>query len=290
MKNRSENRVFSFEDKNLDYYSMPRFIHVGKVKVRDGWIYHEHHHVEYEWIYILKGKINYWCNGTCVEASAGDFYYIQPGQSHREESITGDVEFIYLTFYYLNLKGQANYLIPYPGIPEEQVIRNVDKEFKNLFNEIYNEAQEKRPGSKEIIEALLLYMTWLIRRKLNIKYRSADGVDGKVDIVNRAIEFVKVNCCENITLPDIAAECCISKDYLSHIFKNITGISPMQYLLRVRVDEAKVLLTTTSKPIGNISESLGFEDQAYFSRTFRRVVGKSPAAFRKLHMSSNDEN
>lgn len=283
------NEVFKFEDKNLDYYSLPRFIHVGKVKVRDGWIFREHHHVEYEWIYILKGKLNYWCNGVCVEADEGDFYYIQPGQSHREESKIDDVEFIYLTFYYLNLKGQANYLIPFPGIPEEQIIRKADKKFKDLLIEIYSEAQSKKPGSKEIIEALILHMTWLIRRKLNIKYKTMDGINYRVDLVNKAIDFIKVNFRENINLGDIASDCCISKDYLSHIFKNITGISPIQYILRMRIDEAKMLLITTSESIGSISESLGFEDQAYFSRTFTKFVGKAPWKFRKLYSGLSQE-
>lgn len=282
-KKRILSETASFEDKYSHYYPMPRFLFAGKQRSKVKWTYFEHHHVDYEWIYVRKGAVRYWINDTCLLAEEGDFYYVQPGQTHREESVREPLEFYFIRFYFLDLKGQINYFIPEPGIPEKQNISKLDSEFDYLFRKVYKESVHEKLGSKQIIESLLLYMTWLLRRNLNMKNElQTDKVGYHVEIVSTAISYLKNNVDKNITLKELGTYCCISQDYLSHIFKDITGISPLQYELRLKMDEAKSMLNNTSLSINDIGNKLGFSDQLYFSRAFKKIVQLSPSKYRKL--------
>ena len=280
-KSNLSSELYSFEDKFSEFYSMPRFFHAGREKASKNFSYSEHHHVNYEWIYIIKGSVKYWINGVYLQANPGDFYFVQPGQTHKEECLDGPLEFYFLRFFYLDLKGQVNYLIPEPGKPELQLIRNVDKEFERTFKRVYKEAMDNNSGSKQVIEALILYLTWLLRRQLKLdKAILPDKVGYRVEVVNQAILYLKENINKSISLSELATLCCISQDYLSHIFKDITGISPIQYALRLKIDEAKSLLEKTDMSINAISSGLGFEDQLYFSRVFSKIVHSSPNKYR----------
>ena len=73
----------------------------------------------------------------------------------------------------------------------------------------------------------------------------------------------------------------VSEDYLSRVFNRELNISPWDYLNRFRVLQSKHLLLHSTDTIGVIARQVGFKDQAYFSRVFRKVTGLSPQGFRE---------
>lgn len=73
-----------------------------------------------------------------------------------------------------------------------------------------------------------------------------------------------------------------AKDYLNHLFKKNYKISPIQYLIGVRIDRAKKLLCFADKPIGEIAAEVGFSTPVYFSEMFRKYQGMSPREFRNI--------
>jgi AraC-like DNA-binding protein/anti-sigma regulatory factor (Ser/Thr protein kinase) len=80
---------------------------------------------------------------------------------------------------------------------------------------------------------------------------------------------------------DIAVAIGISENYLGRIFHSELGLSPREYLSRLRIHAAKELLTSTHESITTVAGRVGFEDPAYFSRVFHKVVGKSPQTYRQ---------
>ncbi|MHC4887309.1 MAG: AraC family transcriptional regulator [Planctomycetota bacterium] len=72
----------------------------------------------------------------------------------------------------------------------------------------------------------------------------------------------------------------MSKDHLIRVFKRVHGVPPVEYLISVRIEQAKVLLLTTALPIKVIAARLGYSDSLVFSRQFSRRTGCSPRAFR----------
>ncbi len=104
--------------------------------------------------------------------------------------------------------------------------------------------------------------------------------------VPRAVESAQAFIVTNfqnpdLTLPDVASAAHLSVDHFGRMFRAHAGMTPMRYLRLVRIDQSKLLLLHTGLFVAEIAREVGFEDQFYFSRTFRSVVNMSPTEFRK---------
>jgi signal transduction histidine kinase/DNA-binding LacI/PurR family transcriptional regulator/AraC-like DNA-binding protein/CheY-like chemotaxis protein len=99
--------------------------------------------------------------------------------------------------------------------------------------------------------------------------------------VKQAIAYIHQNYTRLISRWEIAEAVGVSEDYLSRVFNRELNISPWDYLNRFRVLQSKQLLLFTTDTIGVIARQMGFKDQAYFSRVFRKVTGMSPQGFRE---------
>jgi AraC-like DNA-binding protein len=86
---------------------------------------------------------------------------------------------------------------------------------------------------------------------------------------------------EQISRQELARHVAMDDDYLTFCFRKEVGVTPVAYLNRYRINQAKRLLTETDKSITEVSVEVGFSDSGYFSRVFRREVGLSPEAYRR---------
>lgn len=100
--------------------------------------------------------------------------------------------------------------------------------------------------------------------------------------VQNVLNYIDFNYTEQLTLAMLSGLAGISASYLSTQFKKELGISVIDYINQSRVQHAQRLLVTTSLPINKISEMIGFLDENYFARTFKRHTQKSPSEYRKL--------
>jgi AraC-like DNA-binding protein len=100
-------------------------------------------------------------------------------------------------------------------------------------------------------------------------------------IVKQAMAFLHEHYERSLARHDLAHAAGVSDNYLSQIFHRELGLSPRNYLIRVRVHHAKELLSNTDDSITSIASRVGFEDPAYFSRVFHRLVGTSPQVYRE---------
>jgi YesN/AraC family two-component response regulator len=100
-------------------------------------------------------------------------------------------------------------------------------------------------------------------------------------LVKQTIAYLQQNYAQRLTRQQMAKAVGVSEDYLGRIFLQELGLSPMEYLNRYRIKEAKVLLRHTCASVTDIADQVGFDDPAYFSRAFRKQVGFSPRAYRK---------
>ena len=100
--------------------------------------------------------------------------------------------------------------------------------------------------------------------------------------VDTAMNYISAHMCERITISDIASAVCVSPSHLHAIFRNNLGISPIEYKLRLQIDEAQCLLIACPNlTVGEISDRLGFASDIYFRKVFRNQTGMSPTAFRR---------
>lgn len=99
----------------------------------------------------------------------------------------------------------------------------------------------------------------------------------------RAKELLAANLTGGITLADLAKACELSIRHFTRAFRGSTGLSPHGWLLQLRIEKAKSLLTNSRRMLADIALECGFADQSHFTRAFQRAVGLSPGAWQRLH-------
>lgn len=104
---------------------------------------------------------------------------------------------------------------------------------------------------------------------------------------NRAIEYMKERLAENITIDDLAREAGISEFHFVRMFRERIGVTPAQYLHRLRMDRAHELLATSDMPISQVALQCGYTNHSAFSATVRTHTGVSPSVLRQRSISDN---
>ena len=99
--------------------------------------------------------------------------------------------------------------------------------------------------------------------------------------VFEAVKYIKENYANNITLQQVAKQVEISPNYLSSLFKKELQLSFVDYINQVRIHNAKKLLLNTHLKSYEISQKVGFTDESYFSRIFKKIVGIRPNEFKR---------
>ncbi|MEG0961753.1 MAG: AraC family transcriptional regulator [Lachnospiraceae bacterium] len=93
-------------------------------------------------------------------------------------------------------------------------------------------------------------------------------------------QYIEEHFSDDITLETLSAITHMNKYYLVHTFRDYKGISPINYLIERRIQEAAYLLETSDYSIGRIAHAVGFSSQSYFSQVFRKEKGLSPKKYR----------
>jgi AraC-like DNA-binding protein len=106
----------------------------------------------------------------------------------------------------------------------------------------------------------------------------------KHDMVKKSILFMQDHINESLVLKDIASHCGYSVSHFSLMFRKKTTRSPIGYFISLKMQRACQMLDFTLMHIKEIAAELDFEDQFYFSRLFRKVIGESPSAYRKRNL------
>lgn len=134
-------------------------------------------------------------------------------------------------------------------------------------------------GKIKSIEELCIWVVKVLDRFTESVYENRNIKN--VDIIRKTREFIRANYKKKIKLVDISKAIYLSPYYLSHIFKRETGITLMEYLVKVRIEEAKRLLESTQWTTTRISFEVGYLDQSYFCKVFKKSESISTSDYRK---------
>ena len=129
------------------------------------------------------------------------------------------------------------------------------------------------------LEDLSIWVTNMLQRFISFTFEF-DKVK-HADAVYKVIEYIKANFQRRMTLEQIAASTYLSKTYLSSLFKKETGFSISEYINIVRIERSKSLLLEENISIIDIANLCGFEDQSYFTKVFKHIVGITPKKYRE---------
>lgn len=109
----------------------------------------------------------------------------------------------------------------------------------------------------------------------------ASGSSQAWQVAERTEAYLKRHYAEPVTNKTLAGALHFHENYVTRCMKETHGCTPLEYLLRYRIEQAKLQLLKTDAPVGTIAERVGFPNAPYFSNCFRRRVGLSPLQFRK---------
>ena len=108
-----------------------------------------------------------------------------------------------------------------------------------------------------------------------------------LDRVRPLFRFLEGNCGTSIQIKQAARICGMSESHFMSVFKEVTGLSFLKYLNHYRVERAQAMLTHSDESMKNICQDVGFCDQSYFGAVFRKIVGVTPAEYRRRFKSNN---
>ena len=109
---------------------------------------------------------------------------------------------------------------------------------------------------------------------------SFDGEERRLEPIKHALSYIQLHFQEPITLQNLADAAGYSSYYFCKLFKKTTQLTPLQYVVRYRLEQAKKLLLTTNDSAETIMLNAGFRNYGYFWRTFKEIYGYSPQAYR----------
>lgn len=138
------------------------------------------------------------------------------------------------------------------------------------------------------IEDLSAWITVIMHRFVQYSF-DFTGVKHR-DCMYKIMQYIKANYDRKITLDDIAGHVYLSRSYVSTVFKEEMGESLFAYINRVRVEKSKVLLLNEALSLINVGGMCGFEDQSYFTRVFKSLVGVNPKKYRDCRGKLNAAN
>jgi AraC-like DNA-binding protein len=146
---------------------------------------------------------------------------------------------------------------------------------------------ELPPSSLRSRLAVKTYLKMILMLLVN-HYAPYTGTVGTFERQQRALDrlaplfnYIRDNCEDRIQIREAARLCNMGESHFMGFFKHVTGLSFMKYLNHYRVERSQALLANTDEPMASISQKVGFCDQSYFGMVFHKLVGVTPAAYRR---------
>lgn len=103
--------------------------------------------------------------------------------------------------------------------------------------------------------------------------------------ITDTLYYISEHLHKELTVQQLAERCHVNPDYFSRLFKEQTGIRPLQFLQNKRIERAQILLSTTDDSLQEIADKVGLPNISYFSRLFTKLTKKTAGAYRKEHWS-----
>lgn len=246
--------------------------------------YHAHDFVELS--IVMSGQVRYDIEGVHHLLQKGDVMIFNPGTHHQTlvDSSTISTE-LHIGIGNLNIDGMyPNFIKTLNGSPI-LTIKKYEQEFFSCCKEIEKEQRLRHLGHSFILKSLVMKLIILLYREMD-ECSSPLSLDAshfasrdKKAIVQSLIDYMSSHYMEDISLDNMSKNMYLSPIYISKIFKEETGTSPINYLIQIRLTKAREILETNKIPINLVSKAVGYSDAYYFSKLFKKYYGIAPSKY-----------
>lgn len=225
--------------------------------------------IDYSLMYVAAGNATMRIKGKKITLSEGEAMLYPPGTPQ---------DYCYLPGGGVNKWVHFAGTLAYPLYAKtgRKITIKKRKEFENALNKLidaYNCVSEQKylltRGYLTVIIALLIEND-TIESERQTSHR-----------ISEALNYIHINAFSDVDFNIAAEKCYMCRDRFNHVFKDITGYSPNQYLIKIRIDRAKQLLSDENLSVNETAEIVGYTDINYFSRLFKKTTGVSPKDFKE---------
>lgn len=236
-----------------------------------------HGRTDFQLIFITRGRGYFDFQDSRRTIDGGSVVLFWPNQPQQYHYLCED----HSELYWLHFSGRTIYemlagfnqsqpLVLTVGLRESWIL---------LFDQMIHELQMKRPAFSDQVNACFLQlMADLKRSQTQYQLKSCGHENEEIDQI---IQIMHRQYQRPWTLAQLARKANLSVFHFAHKFKLCTGLTPLQYLTRIRIHTAMDLLASTMSPIKEVANIVGYTNPLYFSRVFRRETNKSPSNYRR---------
>ncbi len=239
-------------------------------------------------------------DGTVHTLTPGHLYMIPPFTQHTDRC-NGTFIHYYIHVLDQTIAGQNIYeqnLFPFEVPADDDTLRlirrlmalNPDFELRQTLpssydnrqytNEAVNRFMQQSPATQYESQAIQMMLISRFYRHATPQRPASDTRLLKVQ------RYIRQNLSRPLPLDELAEQASLCKDSLIRLFKRELGVTPVEYMLNKRVEQAQILLLTQRISIKEIALKLGFYHQSYFSSQFKAVTGMTPLQYRRQHRST----
>lgn len=254
---------------------------ITKSKYDSDWHSTIHSHPFMELFYVVNGKGEFLIEQQRFPVKAQDFVIINPQVDHTEVSSAEDpLEYIVLGINgisftnLLHQQQQTDQPFSFFNLRDEQ--KDILAYLSAMVTEATNQSMSYELVCHNLLEILLIKI--LRHQSFEIDVTPVNKTTKDVSLIKH---YLHTHYRETILLEDLAQLTHLSRFYISHSFKREMGVTPMEYLTDIRIEESKALLATTNYSMLQIATIVGFSNQAYFSKQFKKKTGFTPNEYRK---------
>ena len=231
--------------------------------------------------YIIKGKGYFKTNNVTYTLGTGESFIIFPYMEvHYYPDFQEPWEYIWVDF-----KGdEAIHLLSMTNLTHHTPVAPVSPiDFEPLFHSINANGRKSFEKERSIARLRLLLSYYM-------EYYPKANIIPKTDYVLSATQYIENNYWKSkLAVSDIAGFVGIERTYLFRLFKELTGMSIIKYLTSYRIRRSCTLLKNSELTIKSVACSVGYQDQLYFSKVFKKVTSYSPSEYIKISSVTTDK-
>lgn len=274
-----KSRVYSYERTTNEYLSL-NSCGIEDLGDYDRGSCRPNGRVDYQIIYIERGFCHLTKNGGQRLVGAGGIVLFRPGEPQIYSFLASEKSIShYVHFTGVGCASLLNRL----GIDSIDVFdMGKSRTYEEISAKMEREFTMKKPLYESFCTAYLHELLNIIARKYALRHSRVSHVSESR--INAACREIFANLASPPSAAELASACCLSESRFTHLFREATGRSLKEFIATMRIDRAKSLLTSTDMSVREIAEMIGYDDQNYFSRIFRRAIGLSPTDYRKSQL------
>lgn len=221
--------------------------------------------------YVAKGSEHFYLE-TEEDAGEGSFILFAPNEKQEHICLYEKTA----EFYFVHFEAPDGFE-PFSLESSRLYHTAPTSKVRDLFEAIITELERKEGFYGELSAASLLTLLGLLARRTG---KESGTTEQYADRITPVIQSMSREYDKNYTLEEYARVAGMSKYHFLRVFKRITGLSPIEYRSRIRLEHAKELLEDATVPIGEIGLSLGYVSPSYFCDAFKKKTGISPQKYR----------